>query len=193
MLNELKVKIFGSQVHGGAMKRLVLFLFVLLMTAALFAQAGGNPDSSVITFHGFTWGTSIDAFKARMGNPAFTEDSGGFHSLVYENVQFAGNRAFMVAYFSGSGLEGGMYYFNALGLEEIMFCYDSVQKELVTHYGSTPPAPAGRYEPLMREMRSYETCWILPGGYIHLRVNTRTGDPVTLWVSFPTLTEILDS
>ena len=175
------------------MKRLVLFLIVLFMAAALFAQTGGNPVSNVITFHGFTWGTSIDTFRARMGNPAFVENSGGFQALVYENAQFAGNRALMVAYFSSTGLEGGIYYFNAAGLEDIMMCYDSVQKELVLTYGPTPPAPAGRYEPLMREMRSYETCWMLSGGYVHLRVNTRTNEPVTLWISFPTLTEILDN
>jgi len=175
------------------MKRLVLIFIMLLMTTALFAQVGGIASSDVITFHGFTWGTSLNTFKAGMGNPVFTEDSGGFQALIYENVQFAGNRALMVAYFSDFGLEGGMYYFNASGLENIMMCYDSVQRELVINYGPPPPAPAGRYEPLMREMRSYETCWMLSGGYIHLRVNTRTSDPVTLWVSFPTLTKILDS
>ena len=98
----------------------------------------------------------------------------------------------MIAYFSDSGLEGGMYYFYADGLEEQMICYMSMQRELVTHYGSPPSPPSGRYDQLTREMRSYESVWILPGGYIHLRADTRTGDPVTLWISFPALTELLD-
>ncbi|MCL2215016.1 MAG: hypothetical protein FWC06_07390, partial [Treponema sp.] len=86
-----------------------------------------------------------------------------------------------------------MYYFDTTGLEDMMMCYDDVQKELVTYFGPTPPPPAGRYETLMREKRAYESCWILPGGYVHLKINTRTSDPVTLWISFPTLTAILDS
>ena len=169
------------------MKKLTIFLITLLLTNALYTQ-----NERAVTFHNFAWGTSLEAFKARMGNPSFVEGSGGFQSLIYENVPIADNRALMVAYFSHNGLEGGMYYFNASGLGEIMMCYDSVQKELVTLYGTPPPAPAGRYEALLREMRAYESCWILPGGYIHLKVNTRTGDPVTLWISFPTLTAILD-
>ena len=98
----------------------------------------------------------------------------------------------MVAYFSRSGLEGGAYYFNTNNLEELMMCYDAVQRELVAQYGPTPPPPAGRYEVLLREMRIYETCYNLPSGYIHLKVNTRQSDPVTLWISFPTLTKMLD-
>jgi len=185
------------------MKRLLLIFTLLFLTTVLYTQSMTGSASSAgnrgavsgvpaITFNSFTWGTSIDAFKARMGNPAFVEDSGGYQSLIYQNTLFANNRALMITYFSGNGLEGGMYYFYADGLEEIMMCYDSVQRELVTHYGHPPSPPLGRYEVLMREMRVYETCWMLPGGYIHLKVNTRTGDPVTLWISFPALTEILD-
>jgi len=169
------------------MKRFILIFSISFFSVSLFAQ-----NEKAVTFHSFTWGTSADAFRARMGNPALVENSGGFQSLIYENVSWAGHRAFLVAYFSQSGLEGGMYYFDTIGLEDMMICYDDVQKELVTFFGPTPPPPAGRYETLMREMRAYESCWILPDGYIHLKVNTRTGDPVTLWISFPTLTAILD-
>ena len=174
-------------IRGFSMKKLILIIIILLISSALFAQNEG-----AVTFHNFAWGTSIDAFKARVGNPLLVENTGGFQSLLYENVSWAGHRAFMIAYFSQNGLEGGMYYFNTIGLEEMMKCYNSVQKELVTFFGPTPPAPAGRYEELMREMRAYESCWMLPTGYIHLKVNTRTGDPVTLWISFPALTAILD-
>jgi len=169
------------------MKKMPFIIIAFLMTAALFAQ-----DETVVSFHNFSWGTSLDAFKARMGNPAHIEESSGIQSLIYENVPMAGFRAFMVAYFSKSGLEGGAYYFNTSSLEDLMKCYDSVQKELVAMIGPTPPPPAGRYEELLREMRVYETCWNLPGGYVHLKVNTRRSDPVTLWISFPTLTAMLD-
>ena len=188
------------------MKKLSILITALLLTTALSAQqiaqtaaqraaaqaAQQAAAQNNLTFHGFTWKTSLDTFRARMGNPLLIEESGGFLSLIYENVQYAGNRALLVAYFSDNGLEGGMYYFNTIGLEEIMICYDSAQKEITAQYGLPPAPPAGRYEELMREMRAYESCWILPGGYIHLKANTRTGAPVTLWISFPTLTEILD-
>jgi hypothetical protein len=127
-----------------------------------------------------------------MGEPVHVEENNGFQSLVYENVQMAGFRAFMVAYFSQSGLEGGVYYFDTKNLEEMMNCYTAVQRELVGQFGPTPPAPAGRFEVLLRELRSYETAWELPSGYIHLKVNTRRSDPVTLWISFPNMTRMLD-
>ena len=161
------------------------------MTTALFAQSRVQ-DRAAMSFHSFSWKTSLEAFKARMGNPVHTEEANGFQSLIYENVPMAGFRAFMVAYFSNNGLEGGAYYFNTSNLEELMMCYDSVQRELVGLLGTPPPPPQGRYEPLLREMRTYETCWNLPEGFVHLKVNTRRSDPVTLWISFPTLTSMLD-
>ena len=177
------------------MKKLPLIILSFIMTNALFAQQVTELPAqakNAMSFHSFSWGTSLDAFKARMGNPAHVEEASGFQSLIYENVPLAGFRAFMVAYFSKSGLEGGAYYFNTNNLTELMSCYESVQKELVALLGPPPPPPAGRYEQLLREMRTYETCWNLPEGFVHLKVNTRRNDPVTLWISFPTLTAILD-
>jgi hypothetical protein len=168
-------------------KKLSIFICVSFMTMTLYAQ-----EEVTIKFHNFLWGTSIEAFKAVMGNPVHVENKNGFQSFVYENISFAGYRAFMVVYFSQKGLEGGAYYFDTNNLEELMLCYTAVQNELIALYGATPPPPAGRYEKLLTEMRTYETCWNLPSGYIHLKVNTRRSDPVTLWISFPTLTRILD-
>ena len=163
------------------------------MTMTLYAQPQAKAQEEVtVKFHNFTWGTSIVAFKAKMGNPVHVESMNGFQSLIYDNITIAGYKAYMVAYFSKKGLEGGAYYFNTENLEELQKCYTAVQDDLVTQYGSTPPAPAGRYEKLLKEMRAYESCWDLPSGYIHLKVNTRKSDPVTLWISFPTLTKILD-
>ncbi|MDR2542850.1 MAG: hypothetical protein LBC80_05310 [Treponema sp.] len=172
---------------GYTIKKLSLIIFVLLISTALFAG-----DEVTVSFHNFPWKTSMEAFKARMGNPVHTEEFNGFQSLVYEDVSMSGYKAYMVAYFSKNGLEGGAYYFNTNNLEELMMCYAAVQRELVAQFGPTPPAPAGRYEELLRELRAYETCWNLPGGYVHLKVNTRRSDPVTLWISFPTLTSLLD-
>ena len=169
------------------MKKLPLIISALLITSALFAE-----DEVTVKFHNFSWGTSMEAFKARMGNPAHEEELNGFRSLIYENVPLAGHRAFLIAYFSGSGLEGGAYYFNTNNLEEQMRCYTAVLNDLVLQFGH-PPSPMGRYETLLRELRPYESCWNLPSGYVHLKVNTRSSDPVTLWISFPALTEILDS
>jgi hypothetical protein len=159
------------------------------MTMALYAQ---EEEVVTVKFHNFSWGTSLEAFKARMGNPVHVETMNGFQSLIYKDISVAGYRAFMVVYFSKKGLEGGAYYFDTNNLEELMTCYTAVQNDLITLYGATPPPPAGRYEKLLAEMRAYETCWDLPSGYIHLKVNTRRNDPVTLWISFPTLTKILD-
>ncbi|MCL2801349.1 MAG: hypothetical protein FWD28_06290 [Treponema sp.] len=173
------------------MKKLLIFILAVLiataLTAALYAE-----DDVTIKFHNFTWGTTIDSFRARMGNPVHVEEMNGFQSLVYENIPMAGYRAFMVVYFSRNGLEGGAYYFDTNNLEELMMCYAAVQKELVTLFGPTPPAPAGRFEELMREMRPYESCWNLSSGYVHLKVNTRTNDPVTLWISGPSMTKMFD-
>ncbi|MCL2759916.1 MAG: hypothetical protein FWD22_06850 [Treponema sp.] len=176
--------------RGCTIKKLPIIIAILLttvMSTALYA----NEEVSVV-FHNFPWGTSLEVFKAKMGNPVHTEEANGFQSLIYENVPMAGFRAFVVAYFSRNGLEGGTYYFNTNSLEELMMCYANVQRELVEQYGPTPPAPAGRFEALLSEMRPYETCWNLSSGYVHLKVNTRTSDPVTLWISGPTLTKMLD-
>ena len=165
------------------------------MTMTLYAQVQTQAqpkETATVKFHNFTWGTSIVAFKAKMGNPVHVESMNGFQSLIYDNITIAGYKAYMVAYFSKKGLEGGAYYFDTENLEELQRCYTAVQDELVTQYGVAPPAPAGRYETLLKEMRVYESCWDLPSGYIHLKVNTRKSDPVTLWISFPTLTKILD-
>jgi len=159
------------------------------MAMTLYAQTQAKEEVTV-KFHNFAWGTSIVAFKAKMGNPVHVESMNGFQSLIYDNITIAGYKAYMVAYFSKKGLEGGAYYFDTENLEELQKCYTAVQDDLVTKYGIAPPS--GRYEPLLKEMRAYESCWDLPSGYIHLKVNTRKSDPVTLWISFPTLTKILD-
>jgi len=174
---------------GCTIKKLSIFiaLLTILSLSAIFAQT-----PATVTFHTFSWGTSLQDFKAKMGEPVHIEDNNGFQSLIYENVVMAGYRALMIVYFSQDGLEGGCYYFITNNLEELMMCYAAVQRELVVQFGPTPPAPAGRYEVLLREMRPYQSCWILPSGYIHLKINTRTADPVTLWISGPALTNMLD-
>jgi len=171
------------------------FIIALLVLATVSISLNAQTEKTV-SFHNFPWQTSMETFKARMGNPVHTEESNGFLSLIYENVPLAGFRAFMVVYFSKSGLEGGTYYFDTNNLEELMHCYTAVQSELVAQFGLPPPVaaevPTGRYEKLLREMRTYVTCWDLPSGYINLKINTRSSDPVTLWFASPTLTKMLD-
>ena len=170
-----------------------LLIIAVLSVAAVFLPAALFSQGEVtVTFNDFPWGTSMETFTARMGEPIHVEEFNGFKSLLYENVPMAGFRAFMVAYFSQYGLEGGAFYFDTNNLDELRRCYTAVQRELVARFGPVPPAPEGRFEEMLRELRVYETAWDLPGGYIHLRVNTRFSDPVTLWISFPTLTKMLD-
>jgi len=168
-------------IRGCTIKKLLIFISALLVTTALFAQSGTS-----VSFHNFPWGTSMEVFKAGMGNPVHVDEFDGLESLVYENIYVSGYRAFMVVYFSQNGLEGGTYYFDTIDFEELLSCYANIQRELVERYGETL-----LYETLLREMRAYETAWNLPGGYVYLRVNTRLNEPVTLWYSSPALTRML--
>ncbi|MCL2411044.1 MAG: hypothetical protein FWC97_05300 [Treponema sp.] len=154
----------------------------VILPVALFAQ-----EDQVVLFHGFPWGTSVQDFTAAVGEPAHTEEFNGLQSLVFRNIRAFGYSAFMVAFFSDNGLEGGTFYFETTGLEELMRCYADIQTALIALYG-----PTLLYEELGREMRIYETSWNLSDGYIYLRVNTRWWDePVTLWFSSPELTRLL--
>jgi hypothetical protein len=121
-----------------------------------------------------------------MGNPAHTDDINGLRSLVYDNLVVSGYPAFMVAYFSKDGLEGGTYYFHTFSLDELMQCYTIVQKELLNKFG-----PTRLCHPILRELFPYESSWDLSTGYIHLKVDTRKNEPVTLWYSSPALTRII--
>jgi len=159
------------------MKKLPLIFAALIMTAALHAQA------REVSFQNFPWGTSIQDFKARMGEPVHIDEFNGLQSLIYENISIAGHRAFMLAYFSQRGLEGGTYYFNTRNMDELMRCYTDVQNELLARYG-----PTMLLDVMLRERRPYETSWNLPGGYIYLKANTRRNEPVSLWYSSPELT-----
>jgi len=141
-------------------------------------------DDIEVVFHNFHWGTSLREFTARMGEPAHIDEIDGLQSLVYDNLIVSGYQAFMVAYFSQNGLEGGTYYFNTFSLDELMQCYTNVQNELVEQYG-----PTLLFDRIIKEMRPYETSWRLKNGYIYLNVNTRRNEPVTLWYSSPALTQ----
>jgi hypothetical protein len=67
-----------------------------------------------------------------------------------------------------------------------MSCYSSVQKELLGKFGSTRLCM-----PIFRELFPYESSWDLNSGFVHLKVDTRKNEPVTLWYSSPSLTKIL--
>jgi hypothetical protein len=163
---------------------IIALLMSLILSMPLFAQ---NETPVNVTFHDFAWGTSMQEFKARMGEPVHVGENNGLQSLIYENVRVSGFPAYMLVYFSQNGLEGGTYYFNTATIEELMRCYAELQTDLLAKYG-----PTLLYETLMREMRPYETSWNLPSGYIYLKINTRWwNEPVTLWFSSPELTKKL--
>jgi hypothetical protein len=67
-----------------------------------------------------------------------------------------------------------------------MRCYSEMRQELLTRFG-----PTVLYDEIVREPRPYQSSWKLPGGYVYLNVNTRQGEPVTLWYSSPELTRQL--
>ena len=160
--------------------RKFLVIFALIIAPALYAE-------TEVRFHDFPWGTSLQEFKAKMGNPVFVEEVDGLQSLVYDKLIVSGYPVFMLVYFSKNGLEGGTYYFHTFSLEELMKCYKDLQKELLEKYG-----PTNLRDEIIKEMRPYETSWEnLKNGYIYLKVNTRQNEPVTLWYSSPALTEKL--
>ncbi|MDR1858500.1 MAG: hypothetical protein LBQ69_03435 [Treponema sp.] len=119
----------------------------------------------------------------QMGNPVSREEVNGLVSLVWENVEVSGYMTYMLAYFSRTGLEGGTYYFINRDLDEIMRCYSEMRQQLRERHG-----PTVLFNGILREPRPYECSWNLSGGFVYLKVNTRTGEPVTLWFSSPTLT-----
>ena len=158
-------------------------MLFLLPLATLAAQEPLSYETNV-NFRGFPWGTSMDEVVRKMGRPVSREEVDGLVSLVWKNVDVSGFNAYMLAYFSPKGLQGGTYYFVTNNQDELMQCYSGMQKELRSRYG-----PTILYEGIIRELRPYESSWRLPGGYVYLMVNARLGVPVTLWYSSPELTK----
>jgi hypothetical protein len=125
----------------------------------------------------------MDEVIKKMGKPISREQFNGLSSLLWENIEVNGYTTYMIAYFSKSGLQGGTYYFLTYNIDEIIRCYSDIRQELRSRYG-----PTVLFDGIIKEMRPYESSWNLPGGYVYLMVNTREGDPVTLWYSSPELT-----
>jgi len=150
-----------------------------LSLAAVYA----NGYETEPALRGFAWGTSMEAVVAGMGQPVSREEVDGFVSLLWENVEMGGFLAFMLAYFSPAGLQGGVFYFRTYTMDETMRCYADLQRELLQRYG-----PTRILDTITRELRPYATSWNLAGGMVRLRVNTREWEPVTLWYSSPELT-----
>ena len=165
----------------GCIIKKLLLLFILLPHFAVFAASPAYETN--VTFRGFSWGTSMQEFIRVMGNPVSREEINGLVSLVWENVEYNGYMTYMLAFFSPSGLQGGTYYFLTRDLDELMRCYTELRQELRNRFGPTP-----LFNGIIREMRPYQCLWNLSGGLIHLKVNTRQGDPVSLWFSSPWLT-----
>jgi hypothetical protein len=139
-----------------------------------------------VTFRNFAWGTSIDDVIKRMGRPISRENFNGLTSLAWQNIDVNGYTTYMLAYFSNLGLQAGIYYFLTYNEDHLIRCYSEMQTELRNRYG-----PTLLFEGIIRELRPYESSWNLPGGFVHLKVNARIGEPVTLWYSSPELTKQL--
>jgi hypothetical protein len=155
------------------------------LRAVLFAEEA-LPAQEDLGFRGFPWGTSLEDFVAGEGQPVTRETVNGLVSLAYENKEMSGFMTYMLVYFSESGLEGGAYYFLTENLDEVMNCYRILQRNLAAQFG-----PGILMDEIIREMFPYESSWNPAGGYIHLKANTRTNEPVTLWYSSPALTKKL--
>ena len=159
-----------------------IFLLLILMPLICLSANEANYETDV-TFRDFPWGTSQQEFIKKMGNPVSKEEINGLSSLIWENIDVNGYTTYMLAYFSKKGLEGGTYYFLTYDMDQLMRCYSEIRLELRERFG-----PTNLFNGILRELRPYQCVWDLPGGYVHLKVNTRQGDPVTLWYSSPDLT-----
>ncbi|MDR2435375.1 MAG: hypothetical protein LBD47_12540 [Treponema sp.] len=157
----------------------IILCLLPFLASALYAE-------TAVEFRDFPWGTSMAEFTGKMGKPVSREEINDLVSLAYENIEVSGYTTYMVVYFSKTGLEGGTYYFLTKDLDELMKCYQELQKELLERYG-----PTSLRDGIIRERRPYETSWNLESGYVYLKVNTRLGEPVTLWYSSPALTKKL--
>jgi hypothetical protein len=173
-------------------RRFIIKKFLLIFLLPLFAlypqnrgQAPGAPavPETDVTFRDFRWGTSMEDVIRRMGNPVSREEVDGLVSLVWENVRVNEYTAFMIAYFSPSGLQGGTYFFLTNSRDEIINCYRAMRDELRIRHGSTY-----LFDSIIWDSPPWESSWHLPGGYVYLKASTQRGDPVTLWVSSPDLT-----
>jgi hypothetical protein len=165
------------------------YIFVLIMPLVILgANPGDSQESEVsetnVSFHNFPWGTSIDDVIKKMGKPISREHINGLESVIWEGVIVKGYTTYMLAYFSKTGLQGGTYYFLTYSQDELMRCYSELRQDLRNLYG-----PTHLFDRIIKEMRPYECSWTLPGGYVYLKVNTRLGEPITLWYSSPELTK----
>jgi len=161
---------------GFFMKKIVIFILMsFILSAFIFAQQSAQDKiPAEVTFHNFPWGTSLSDFKAKMGEPASAEINNGLQSLIYDNIRVSGFPVFMLVYFSKNGLEGGTYYFLTYDIDQLMRCYSELRQELRDRFG-----PTSLYNGILRELRPYQCVWDLPGGFVHLSVNTRQGEPET--------------
>ena len=65
-------------------------------------------------------------------------------------------------------------------MDQLVRCYTEMRQELRNRYG-----PTNLYREILRELRDYECLWNVSGNYVHLKTNTRQGDPVTLFYLSP--------
>jgi hypothetical protein len=157
-----------------------LLLVFLLPLASVFADEAVN--GTTVTFQNFPWGTSQEEFIKKMGQPINREEKDGIASLVWENIFVGGYKTYMLAYFTKTGLQGGTYYFITSDMDQLMKCYTEMQQDLRNRYG-----PTHLYRGIQKELRDYECLWNVSGNYIHLKTNTRLGEPVTIFYLSPEL------
>jgi hypothetical protein len=169
-------------VRGSVIKKLLL-LFILPLVS-VYASEGVYETN--VTLQNFPWGTSQEDFIKKMGQPVNREEQDGITSLVWENVFVSGYKTYLIAYFTKAGLQGGTYFFLTYDLDQHMKCYTEMQLQLRNKYG-----PTDLYRGIQKEFRDYECLWIISGNYVHLKTDTRKGEPVKIFYLSPELAKIL--
>jgi hypothetical protein len=153
-------------------------LVFFLSLASVYADEAVYQTN--VTFQNFRWGTSQEEFIRKMGQPINREEQDEIVSLVWENVFVSGYKTYMIAYFTRTGLQGGTYYFLTYDMDQLMKCYTEMQQELRKRYG-----PTNLYRGIQKELRDYECLWNVSGNYVHLKTNTRQGEPVKIMYLSP--------
>jgi len=151
-----------------------------------FVFANDTVYETNVTFQNFPWGTSQEEFIKKMGQPINREEEDGLVSLIWENVFVFGYKTYMLAYFTKDGLQGGTYYFLTYDMDQLMKCYTEMRQELRNRYG-----PANLYRGIQKELRDYECLWDVSGNYVHLKTNTRQGEPVKIFYLSPELARLI--
>ena len=114
-------------------------LFCILISVPLYSvfPEGMIEKQGEIKFRDFPWGTSIEEFVRKEGQPDEIEEKED-KILTYQNIKVAGYDAMMTASFSANELAGGAYAIKCETKESFQECSKDIDEKLSIMYGMNP-------------------------------------------------------